>query len=349
MKYEIAILIHSWFSWITARSITSKIDSTGNNTLYIFSRGFDPESDQTSKVSKTLRFEAYESACNYQPSLNADVDIYSILGLSINDSIGELILPHIYYYPFMRLAESSLFRTVSFYQESIQLPPGTLAEREAIMLQDPNAKTTLFTTGCARLIEKLTMKYYNLQEPYVPLHLNSIILEDPIQAIKAYIKPLHTTTTHLYDYAIIAGKSMNSPDGLQLIANLVDCISFYLPGSSILFKASPSTSREVVMHARKLSQSNKSLTFKSGEESIERDLVNGSINILVTEMFSLAALFLMSHSDKSRIISLEATLVRDYNSISSTLTERMQIKRYRAYALSFQSLSQHLLAKLATI
>ena len=120
-----------------------------------------------------------------------------------------------------------------------------------------------------------------------------------------------------------------------------------MPESNILFKASPSTSELVEMNVKRIAEEYKNITYISGTKSIEREIMNDDIKVIITEMFSLAALFMICHSDRTRIISIASCIVRDYNTLIGALTERMKIKRYRTYALSFQSISQHIMKHLS--
>jgi len=346
MHYRLAILVHSWFSWVTARSIAAKLDPEGKQTIYIFSRGFDPKQKLPTE-SKAINFNKYELLCLKLGNPKTEKDTLLALDLNKSDRVMELVIPHLGYKPFVCLAEDQRFASISFYQESLQLPDGTLCEREAMLLNDKTINTTLFTTTHNPLKVKLTKKYYNMNEHFIPLHLDSVKVGDSLKNLNIYIPPCETENERLYDYAILAGKSMNTSDGIQLITNIVECISAYIPEASILFKASPSTSAEVNKHVNNLSKKNSMLYHMSGGESIEPYLINNKIQNVITEMFSLAGIFILAQNDISRIISIEATIISDYPSLTNALTERVSLNRYKKFALTFASLSHHLMLLLA--
>ena len=134
------------------------------------------------------------------------------MGLKHENEIEELVIPHIFYYPFRKIAKSRYVKKISFYQESIQIPPGTLSEREGLMLKEGSTDTSLFTTSDITVSNKMTMKYYNLNETFVPLHLKSIRLGEVTNAIRENMSSQDEALRKRFDYAIIAGKAMNSPE-----------------------------------------------------------------------------------------------------------------------------------------
>ena len=79
MTYKIAILVHSWFSWVTAKRLSQKIDPNGKKTLYIFSRQFKPNKKDAQDESKEVRFEKYEDECvsNIHNSIDLEKDIWA--------------------------------------------------------------------------------------------------------------------------------------------------------------------------------------------------------------------------------------------------------------------------------
>ena len=88
------------------------------------------------------------------------------------------------------------------------------------------------------------------------------------------------------------------------------------------------------------------ITYVPGDVSIESWIVKGQIDVIFTELFSLLALASMfSHS--TRIVSLDKTLITDFPSYSSILTERIHIKSYYQAAIQEMSLSQFLISSLS--
>ncbi len=347
MKYRLAILVHSWLSWASARAAIQLLDITETRTVYILSRSFNPFSCQIATSARIIRFEHYEQAVySYQPTYE-DHEIPLLLGLGAEDTVDELILPHIGYYPFLRLASEVYFKHVSFYQESLQYPHGTLADREARLLLDSKNNTTLFTTTDHIVGSKLTYKYYNLSEELIPLMLQPIVTGEIIGSVKRHLPSPNSLANNKIDYLIIAGKAMNSPQGISLIRNIIDCLSRNFPGERIAFKASPSTSLQVLKAVNEMQNAYPTFLVLQGDDSIELAILDGTIANLVTEIFSLCALSILAKQNIEHIISVESIITKDYPDLYPALTERMELPRYRKYALSFQSLSKHVLSRLS--
>ena len=134
------------------------------------------------------------------------------------DHITEMYLPHVGYPPFAILAKARQIIKINFIQESLQLPQGMLAYREGMLLQDEK-RETLFTSEDTTLSKKLSMKYYNLQEKKIPLHLHSV----GIGCINEFEKEIQVESIDI-DYMIIAGKAMNCAEGILFAEELINII-----------------------------------------------------------------------------------------------------------------------------
>ena len=99
-------------------------------------------------------------------------------------NIDLLLIPHTAHSTFRRIAENKRVKEIAFLQEGIQLPEGMDAYRDAKMLL--SNEHSFYYVG--NLKEKNTMKYYNLEEKKLSLHLNSISLGRPNEVLIRYIK-----------------------------------------------------------------------------------------------------------------------------------------------------------------
>ena len=91
------------------------------------------------------------------------------------------------------------------------------------------------------------------------------------------------------------------------------------------------------------SKVNESITFIPGDVSIESWIVNDRIGILFSELFSLSALALL-YSHKTRLISLDKTILTDFPSYSDMITDRIKLYSYYQLSMSYLSLSQFLIS-----
>lgn len=345
MKYKIAILVHSWFSWACAREIAEINDSSGQQTLYIFSRGFNLNELLPNK-SKSVRFERYEH--NIITNRGHELGLNSItnLGLGNIDEIEELIIPHLAYKPFVSLAKEHFVKTISFYQESIQLPSCILCRREATLLLDKHEVNSLFTSTSNEITLKLTNRYYNLGEKFLPLSLISYNVGNIVNILDKNL-PREKNTTVKYDYTIVGGKAMNCNTGAILIENIIRCLSTSFENPTILFKASPSSSIYLEEKIMLMKDEFPMLTYMDGNKCLERLILDNKISNLISEMFTLAALWKIISNTRESLISVESTIILDYPSLKGCLPDRTNINKYKEHALFFPSLSEHILTKLA--
>jgi hypothetical protein len=339
-EFKVAVLVHSWFSWTCAQSAIQKLIQGEDRVMYIFSRGFDME--MSLPQYGTIRFEDFERFALSRPQNESAAFSEQWKYQKCFASARELLLPNILYEPFYCLALLDNFRSVSFYQESIQPPLGTLCRRESDLLLDRSHSRSLFTCSNQILNRKITGKYYNLNEPMIPLHLHSCVVGEKDSALYRWIPP-SLTDSIVYDYALFAGKAMNCEAGLTLIDTITSVLMTAFPKATILLKASPSSSSAVMQRMEELASSFSPITYMDGSISIERAICQGSIRFVISEMFSLAALA-QERSDVT-VISLDKTIINDFPSLRESLTERISNKDYWKLSSSLCSLSEHILSQ----
>ena len=102
--------------------------------------------------SLVLRFEPSEyELLNCTDANRIQIIIAQLLKAN---SIDMLLIPHLGYKPFHDLAESANIKSISFYQESIQLPKSLLIERESRLLLNPQNGTNSLYTSKNRAINR---------------------------------------------------------------------------------------------------------------------------------------------------------------------------------------------------
>jgi len=338
MLYTQAFLIHSWFTWATFNSIVNSLASQPSSILLILSRGF--ELPQNSRIYRAVRFEYFESRC-LSDNISLEPQDLTCLGLFADDIIKELVLPHIGYRPFHCLASLTQIYSLSFYQESLQLPAGILTYRDASILLNSPGKPSLFLSYDPRVLAKQTFNYYNLGEQRLPLYLRSIVVDDLQSSLLQHLPDLETHNPS-YDFCLIAGKAMNHDSGYELICSIIKMIS-YLNPRRVMFKASPSTSDQLNKKVIRLSN-DINLQWVSGHDSIEKLILSGKIKVIISENFTLSAIARLV--DGISVISIEKTITNDFPSLKSNLTERASIPIFEKYFNSQISLSEYLLSQL---
>jgi len=338
--FKVAVLVHSWFSWTCAQPAVQRLVQDEDRVMYIFSRRFHMEI--SSPRCSTIRFEEFEQYALSHPLNESDLFADQCKFHKYFASSSELIVPNILYEPFYRLALLDNFRSISFYQESIQSPPGTLCRRESDLLLDKSQSRSLFTCSNQKVNTKITGKYYNLNEPKIPLHLQSYVVGDKDTALCRWI-PASPNDSVVYDYALFAGKAMNCDAGLILIDTITSILMTAFPKATILLKASPSSSPAVMQLIKDLASSFDQITYLEGSTSIERSICQGSIRVVISEMFSLAGLALEQLN--VTVISLDKTIINDFPSLKESLTERISNKDYWELSSSLSSLSEHILSQ----
>ena len=217
------LYVHSWFSWCVTNSFARRnIDAC---YVFILGRGFRIPADFDIGDKYILRFEPSEiQLLNSKDKREAEFIINKLLGSIV---IDELLIPHIGYKPFHDLCSSTRIKSVSFYQESIQLPKTLLAEREArLLIKQERHVNSLYTSYNTTINQKITKNYYAISEEVMPLHMNINIVGD----IKKQIQDiLPISSAKNVDFALIAGKSTNKPSGVKLFSNILDIICFFYP------------------------------------------------------------------------------------------------------------------------
>lgn len=337
-NFKMAVLVHSWFSWSCAQSAVHKLTQDEDRVMYIFSRGFDMEISSPQCV--TIRFECFERHVLSWSQNKSDLFDEQWNYKKYFASANELLLPNILYEPFYRLALLDNFRSVSFYQESVQPPLGTLCRRESDLLMDKSQRRSLFTCSDHKVNRKITGNYYNLDEPKIPLHLYSCVVGKTNTALVTWI-PESLNDSDIYDYALLVGKAMNCEAGLILIEAITSILMTAFPKESILLKASSSSSAAVTQRIRSLASSFAQVTYLEGSASIERSICHGSIRFVISEMFTLAAL--AQEQPDVTVISLDKTIINDFPSLKVLITERISNKDYWKLSISHDSLSEHIL------
>tara|TARA_B100000674_G_C37725378_1_gene861759 strand:- start:79 stop:864 length:786 start_codon:yes stop_codon:yes gene_type:complete len=255
--------------------------------------------------------------------------------------VDELLLPHLAYKPFLYLTQLSGISKISFLQESLQCPQEMLCVREALLLSDPTNSTTFFTTEIPSLNSKLTKIFYGFSTEILPLHLKHSVIGNISQSIRQYI-PHTEKYSHDYDYAIIAGKALNCEAGHILLYNIICQLRMWQPDSRILFKASPSSTDSIINFVK---TKHPSVDIILGNTSIENLIVDGKIQTMITELFSLATLSMIC-SPKTKIISIENTIMKDYPSLAAALSDRIYIPQYKKALNGYSSLSEYIFSYL---
>ena len=228
----VALYIHSWFSWCVANTIIKYHGKA--KYILILGRGFEIPSNYDLEDVIVLRFEKWEVEII---SENISEKIESIISKFLERyMIDELYIPHIGYKPFYHLSASKKVRSVSFYQESIQLPTTILMERESkLLMKVDKCENTLYTSFDRTLNEKLSGYYYAISNEMMPLHLKSRLIGDTRESFIKYLpKGMQTEV----DFGLIAGKATNRPSGIKLFNNVLHILNVYFPDATIVLKAS---------------------------------------------------------------------------------------------------------------
>lgn len=334
-----AFYIHSWFSWIAFSLISNQLSLNNDQILLILARNFHvPKSDNRFKA---IRFEPTEAAINSSVSLHAThqaVDLFFHQSAVVSQ-ISELFIPHIAYFPFAVLASNDKVLSFSFYQESIQFPDDVLVRREAeYLLQNKNP--SLYRPDETKLLRKMSKKYYTITDETIPLHLSPVT----VNGFEEMISSISSAHLKHFDFAIIAGKAQNHPLGIKFFDEIISIYRHFHPQSKLLLKASPSSSRLLVDWM--LSQQCDQITFVPGDVSIESWLVKGQVRVILSELFSLSAIA-KKYSPQTKLVSIDKTIINDFPSYSSILTDRIMIKSYYAATMNELSFSQYLISTLS--
>ena len=345
MRY-VAFYVHSWFSWLIFLSLQQFHNSTNEKISYILilSRNFQLPKNNTEKVIQVIRFEQIENLYSSNlPYENFTNHIQSLLSPINEYPAVELLIPHVGYPPFSYLASSIHFKSVSFYQESLQIPDDTLIRRESDLLLSCSSSSSLYSTFNKPLNRKLNSNYYHALPELIPLHLNPILLPNLHSFISSLQSPIHLPAK--IDFAILAGKAQNNPEGIKFFSTIYSVYRTIFPSSSILLKASPSSSVDMNNWMVSMSQSDDNVFYASGNQPIESLVCSSSISILFSEMFSLCGLAKLFSSDTT-IISIDKTILHDYPSFNSILSSRISLKSYYHETMSQLCFSEFLLRTL---
>ena len=132
-----------------------------------------------------------------------------------------------------------------------------------------------------------------------------------------------------------AGKAMNSNQGIELCREILCQLRQSYASSKIVF-ASPSSSMEFCKIMKNICH-DLSITYIGGNQSIELILLEGNVGCIISEIFSLVAISLLSERP-AKIVSIEKTILNDYPSYSQALLSR--IKEFRKFAMNCLSLNE---------
>lgn len=337
---SIAFYIHSWFTWVQFCSISKLNQYNINNCQYTFivSRGF--KIPQPYLHYPCIRFEQIESL--YLSHLDTSA-LYKHIKNTINMNSPSkyfdiLFIPHLAYPPFSMLARQTIFNSVVFFQESLQLPSDVLLLRESEKLL--TGLDSFYTSAIPELSSKLTYLYYYAVREILPLHLigrEVSIFKDEI------LSNIPLLSSCCYDFAFIAGKAQNSSLGVLFFDSIYHIYRHFLPSTRIMLKASPSSSQEIIKWMEEISQNDSLADYLDGGSAIESMIVANKIKVMFSEMFSLSGL-LNQYSPYSTLISIDKTIVHDFPQYSSILTDRLSISSYKSLSFSFMSFSEYLIS-----